>query len=64
MILYTLVVNSVELSNSGGSANEMSVSQESPHLFESHGEGLFALVGFNLPRVFSIPMLKLRVMTK
>jgi hypothetical protein len=56
MIFGTLVVNSIELGDSGVGSNQVSVSQEPPNLLEGHGKGLFTLVGLNLPGINSVPL--------
>ena len=62
MVLDSLVVYSVELGDSRVGTDQVSISQESPYLFEGHCKGLFALVSLNLPRVDSVPLFQLRVM--
>lgn len=64
MILDSLVVDSVELGDSRVGTDQVSVSQESPHLSEGHRKRLFALVGLNLSRVDSVPLFQLRVMSQ
>jgi hypothetical protein len=57
MVLDSHVVNSIELSYSGVCTNQLGVSQESPDLSQSHGEGLFTLVSFDLSGVGLVPSL-------
>jgi len=64
MVLHTVVVNPIELSNSRVGRNHLSISEEPPNLSESHGEGSFTLVGLDLSGVDSVPVLELRVVAK
>ena len=64
MVLDSLVVYSVKLGDGRVGADQVGVSQESPHLFESHRKRLFTFVSLNLPRVDSVPLFQLRVMSQ
>lgn len=64
MVLRTLVVDAVKLGESGVGADQAGVSEESPDLFQRHGEGLFALVSLDLPGVNSVPVLQLGVVSQ
>lgn len=64
MVLDTLVVDAVELGKSGVRTDQARVSEESPYLLQGHGKRLFALVGFDLSGINSIPVLELGVVSQ
>ena len=64
MVLDSCVVYSVELGEGRVGTDQVSVSQESPHLSEGHRKRLFTLVSLNLPRVDFVPLFQLRVMSQ
>lgn len=64
MVLDTIVVNSIELSQSGVGRDHMSISQEPPNLSQSHCKRFFAFMSFNLSRIYPIPIFELRVVAQ
>lgn len=64
MVLFTLVVNSVELSKSGVKGRNLAISEETPNLTQGHCKRLFSLGGFDLASIFVVPGFQFRVVAK
>lgn len=64
MILFTLIVDSIELHKSSVRAWYLTISQKSPNLSQGHTETFFALRSFHLFSVVVIPILQFTIVTK
>jgi len=64
MILLTLVVNPVKLYESGVGTRNLTVTQESPNLSQSHTETFFTFCGFHLLGVIAVPTLQLAIVAQ
>ena len=61
VVFLALVIDSVELGESGICARYIAVPEETPNLAESHRERFFALRGFNLLGIDLVPVLQVGV---
>ena len=64
MVLDTIVVNSVELGQSGVGRDHVGIPQEPPDLPQSHRKRFFTFVSFNFSRIYPIPIFELRVVAQ
>jgi len=64
MVFGSLIVDPIKLGDSWVGSNQMSISQESPNLFEGHSKRFFALVCLDFPRVNSVPLFKFRIVSQ
>ena len=64
MVLATLVVDSIELSQTAVGTDDVRVAEEAPDLTQGHGERLFALGGLDLLGVELVPVLEIRVVSQ
>lgn len=64
MVLASLVIDTIKLSERTIAADNVGVTKETPHLSQSHRERFFTLDSLDLLGVQLVPTLKLRVMSK
>ena len=64
MVLATLVVDSIELSQTAVGTDDVRVAKEAPDLTQGHGERLFALGSLDLLSVELVPVLEIRVVSQ
>jgi len=64
MILLTLVVNPVKLYEGSVRTRNLTVTQESPNLSQSHTKTFFTFCGFHFLGVITVPTLQLAVIAQ
>jgi hypothetical protein len=64
MVLDTIVVDSIELGQSGVGRDHMSIPQEPPDLSQSHCKRFFAFMSLDFSRIYPIPIFELRVVAQ
>ena len=58
VILLTLAIDSIELSDSAVRSNNLTVAEEPPDLSQSHREGFFTFLGLDFTRIDFVPVLQ------